>query len=147
MSSWVERPTTPSSFLDPADQLDFEIRLTWARRTPASEKQSVPLGPYAIGPHFFDSWNATDGIERQKVLDVIVEILTGRVHDIAGRETHQLRSSAGGNSAFVAGPDGATCWRVSLQTSTPQARRLHYWQRADGAVELASVRRHDDFRP
>jgi len=29
---------------------------------------------------------------------------------------------------------------------TPSARRLHYWQCADGLIELASVRPHDDYR-
>ena len=134
-------------FLEPADQLDFEVRLAWARRTPASEKSELTLQTYEVGKHFFESWDAVDGIDRQKVVDVLVEVLTGRVHGIAGRETHQLRTSEGGGSPFVSRPDGATCWRVALQVNTPQARRLHYWMRTDGSVELSSVRQHDDVRP
>ena len=107
----------------------------------------MPLARYDVGPHFFESWESTEGIDRQKVVEVVVDILTGRVHQLAGRETHQLRRSDGGNAAYVTRPDGSTCWRVALQVNAPQARRLHYWQRADGSVELSSVRQHDDFRP
>jgi hypothetical protein len=134
-------------FLDPAEQLDFEVRLAWARRVLPAEKGVLPLGRYVLGPGFLESWGCTDGIDRQKVVDVIVEILTGRVHELPGRETHQLRTSEAGNAPFVTRADGATCWRVSLQVNTPQARRLHYWQGADGTVELSSVRNHDDVRP
>ncbi len=134
-------------FGDPREQLEFDVRLTWARRVPAAEKVALPLARYEVGPRFFESWQSTEGIDRQKVVEVVVEILTGRVHQLAGRETHQLRRSDGGNAAYVTRPDGSTCWRVALQVNAPQARRLHYWQRADGSVELSSVRQHDDFRP
>ena len=134
-------------FLDPAEQLDFDIRLAWARRTPPAEKPALRLGRYVLGPQFLDSLEAVDGVDRQKVVDVIVEILTGRVHDLRGRESHQLRTSESGNADFVTRPDGATCWRVALQVKAPQARRLHYWQLSNGLVELSSVRQHDDYRP
>jgi hypothetical protein len=78
---------------------------------------------------------------------VIGEILTGRVHDLAGRGTQQLRTSEAGSAPFMTRPDSATCWRVSLQANTRRARRLHYWHLTDGAVELSSVRNHDDLRP
>jgi len=58
------------------------------------------------------------------------------VHEIAGRELHQLRTGTGGNDPVRVRPDGATCWRVSLQVKTPPARRLHYWMLNDGSIEL-----------
>lgn len=133
-------------FMDADEQLDFEVRLAWARRTLPGEKGDFPVRPYLLGENFLSSWAEVD-IDRQKVVDVIVDIVTGRVHDVAGRETHQLRESEAGNAPFVRRGDGATCWRVALQVRTPQARRLHYWQLNDGSVELSSVRLHDDFRP
>lgn len=134
-------------FTDADEQLEFEVQLAWARRTSPGEKRDFPIRPYVLGEQFLPSLAEVDGIDRHKVVDVIVDIVTGRVHDFAGRETHQLRESEAGNSPFVRRDDGANCWRVALQTKTPQARRLHYWQLNDGSVELSSVRLHDDFRP
>lgn len=136
-----------SLFADPLEQLDFEIRLAWARRIPAAEKRARPLAIYHVGPDFLSSLAEINGVDRTKVVDVIVEVLTGLVHELSGRDSHQLRTDTGGNSSFVHRPDGATCWRVALQQQTPQARRLHYWQMSDKSVELSSVRNHDDFRP
>ena len=134
-------------FADPLEQLDFEIRLAWARRIPAAEKRVRPLANYHVGKEFLSSLAEVDGLDRTKVVDVIVEVLTGLVHDLPGRDSHQLRTDTGGNSPPVYRPDGATCWRVALQQQTPQARRLHFWQLPNKSVELSSVRNHDDFRP
>jgi len=79
------------------------------------------------------------------VVEVIVHVLTGRDADLASRELHQLRSGPGGDDPPRTRAGGETCWRVSLQVKTPQARRLHYWQCQDGSIELSSIRRHDDF--
>ena len=133
-------------FSDPIRQLAFEIDLAWARRVPAEQKQDLPLAPWAVGPDFFASWAEVEGVSRSKVVDVIVEVLTGRVYDLAGLEAHQMRSGMGGDDPPRVREDGATCWRVSLQVKTPSARRLHYWLLNDGGIELSSVRLHDDMR-
>jgi hypothetical protein len=133
-------------FSDERAQLDFEIHLAWARRIPAGEKARRPLARYRLGEEFLASLSSVEGVERSKVIDVIVEVLTGIVHEQAGRDSHQLRVSGVGGSPYVTRPDGATCWRVALQQGTPAARRLHYWQLNDGGVELSAVRLHDDFR-
>jgi hypothetical protein len=134
-------------FADPEAQLEFEVYLMWARRTSRDEKMDLPLKRYALGRDFLSSWQRAEGIDRRKVIEVMVDVLTGRVHAANGRQSHQLRSGDGANDAFVSRPDGATCWRVSLQSKTPQARRLHYWALSDGSVEFSSVRLHDDVRP
>ena len=134
-------------FEDPVDQLDFEIRLAWARLTSASEKKSLPLKRWTYGPEFLDTLREVEGVSRNKVVEVIVHVLTGRDTDLASRELHQLRSGLGAEDASVRRARGELCWRVSLQSNTPAARRLHYWSGADGSVELSSVRVHDDFRP
>lgn len=139
--------TDRAAFVDPEQQLDYELRLAWARRIPASEKKALPLVDYILGPEFLETLNNVQGIDRGKVTDVLVDVLTGRVHQLHSRATHQLRTGTGGSDPFVARSDGATCWRVSLQHKTPQARRLHYWQLNDGTIELSSIRLHDDFRP
>ncbi len=135
-----------SLFADPEEQLRFEVQLAWARRIPAAEKAARPLGRYSLGPDFLQTLASAEGVDRSKVIDVIVEIVTGLVVDLPGRELHQLRDGTGGDNAARVRPDGATCWRVSLQVKTPSARRLHFWMLNDGTVELSSVRLHDDFR-
>ena len=134
-------------FSDPIRQLSFEIDLAWARRVPAEQKDDLPLAAWTVGPNFFASWADVEGVSRAKVVEVIVEVLTGRVYELAGREAHQLRTGMGGDDPPRSREDGATCWRVSLQVQTPSARRLHYWHLNDGRIELASIRLHDDMRP
>lgn len=134
-------------FSDPITQLAFEVDLAWARRVPAEQKDALPLAHWTVGPDFFASWSAVEGVARSKVVDVIVEVLTGRVYELAGLEAHQLRSGMGGDDPPRVREDGATCWRVSLQVKTPSARRLHYWLLNDGGIELSSVRLHDDMNP
>lgn len=134
-------------FVDPADQLDFEIRLAWARMTSPSEKKSLPLKRWTYGPEFLHTLREVEGVSRNKVVRVIVHVLTGRDTELASRELHQLRSGLGADDPSVRRARGELCWRVSLQSNTPAARRLHYWSGADGTIELSSVRVHDDFRP
>ena len=134
-------------FADEADQLDFEVRLAWARMTQPSEKAALPLKRWSYGDQFFDTLRSVQGVARSKVVRVVVHILTGRDTELASRELHQLRTGTGGDDAPVVRAGGETCWRVSLQTRTPAARRLHYWMCTDGSIELSSIRVHDDFRP
>lgn len=129
------------------EQLNFEIQVAWAQMVPASEKKDLPLKAWSYGPRFFETWRQVEGISREKVVKVLVDVLTGRAADLMSRELHQLRSGKGGNDAPMTRNGGEVCWRVSLQTNTPSARRLHYWACADGSIELSSIRLHDDFAP
>jgi hypothetical protein len=105
------------------------------------------MRPWALGPDFLPSLSNVGGVARQKVVDVIVDIVTGRACASAGRGLHRFRSSDGAASAIRSRADGATCWRIALQKKTPAARRLHYWVTPGGQIELADVRLHDDTRP
>lgn len=134
-------------FEDPAEQLEFEIRLAWARMTLPSEKKELPLKQWTFGSDFLMTLNDVEGVSRDKIVEVIVHVLTGRDAELHSRELHPLRSGLGGNNAKVVRDRGEICWRVSLQSNAPAARRLHYWSGADGSVELSSVRVHDDYRP
>lgn len=134
-------------FLDREEQLSSEVRLAWARRVLPGEKKDLPLARFLVGPDFFSSWEKIEGISREKVIDVLVQVLTGRDQLMASRALHQLRSGPGGSDAPVSRTDGSTCWRVALQQNTPQARRLHYWRMNDLRIEFSSIRLHDDLRP
>jgi len=129
------------------DQLDFEIRLAWARTTLPSEKKSLPLKTWTYNAQFFDTLRDVQGLPREKLVEVLVQVLTGRDAELASRGRHVLRTGKGGDDPDVVRDRGEHCWRVSLQTKTPSARRLHYWTCADGSIELSSIRLHDDFRP
>ncbi|WP_346534337.1 hypothetical protein [Micromonospora sp. DPT] len=132
-------------FLDPEDQFRYEVTGEWAQRIPAAEKAAKPLATYVLTPGFLDSVEQLEGISRAKVVAVVVEVLTGQVQHIAGRDVHQLRSGSVG-SPYVRRADGATCWRVALQRESAAARRLHYWRTQDG-YEFSRVVLHDDYRP
>ncbi|MFD6165423.1 hypothetical protein ACFWFR_09560 [Oerskovia sp. NPDC060287] len=139
-------PDDGAVFLDPVEQFRFEVQLAWVRRVPAAEKASKPLAPYTLGDRFLPSLTAIEGVSRAKVVDVVVEVLTGDAEHIAGRELHPLRVNEGGSSPALVREDGATCWRASLQSKRASARRLHYWKRGEH-IELSRVVLHDDVEP
>ncbi|MFZ5851184.1 MAG: hypothetical protein ACOYY2_07315 [Actinomycetota bacterium] len=134
------------AFADPEEQFRHEVYLAWARRIPKGEKASRPLPAYALGPRFLSSLQETGGVDRAKVVQVVVEVLTGLAAELDGRCLHPLRQGAGGDERPVTREDGAVCWRVALQRESPAARRLHFWRRG-GEVELSRVVLHDDTDP
>lgn len=134
-------------FLDDAEQMRHDVYLAWARRVPAAEKDRRPLPHYEFGPEFLGSVDSINGVSRSKIVDVIVEVVTGLAHEVSGRELHPLRTSRNGDAPAVRREDGATCWRAALQVNTPQARRIHYWKLPNGGVELSRVVPHDNFTP
>jgi hypothetical protein len=134
-------------FLDDRAQLDFDLYVAWVHTTVAAEKEQRPLARYSYGPDFFTTLHSVEGVSRSKVVEVMVQVLTGRHTELASRELHQLRTGSGGDDPPVTREGGETCWRVALQTKTPSARRLHYWACNDGSIEFSSVRLHDDIKP
>ncbi|MGH8826178.1 MAG: hypothetical protein ACRDVZ_01005, partial [Jiangellaceae bacterium] len=135
-------------FADPEQAFRYAVLTSWATRTPVGEQDARPLPAYSLGPDFLESVRQTPGISLEKVADVVVEVVTGRAHEIAGRDLHQLRESPAPTAPYVRrSADDATCWRAALQVNTPQARRLHYWIVPGGRVEVSRVALHDDFRP
>ncbi|MEH0934047.1 hypothetical protein [Micromonospora psammae] len=143
----ADRPATVEAplFLDPEEQFRYEVTCEWAQRVPAAEKAAKPLATYVLAPGFLDSIEQLEGISRAKIIAVVVEVLTGQVQHIAGRDLHQLRTGRAG-SPYVRRADGATCWRVALQRDSAAARRLHYWRTQDG-YEFSRVVLHDDYHP
>lgn len=128
-------------FDDPAEQLRHDVYMAWLRRTPPAERPQWPLREWTIGERFLTSLELLEGISRAKVLDVLVEVITDRVKDIAGRDLHPLRDGRAG-AQRVRG--GAQAWRCALQVRTPSARRLHFWVLPGNRVELDQVGVHDD---
>jgi len=136
------------AFLDAEQQWRHEVYLAWVDRIPATDKavRALPAG-WRVGPQFLDSLDDLEGVSREKVAAVVVEVLTGLAKDLPGRDLHRLRTGEGGNAPVATREDGATCWRAALQRETASARRLHYWEIPGGAVELSRVVAHDDTTP
>lgn len=133
-------------FADPVEQFRFEVHVEWARRIAPGQKAERPLVDYAIGPDFLQSLHDTPSVDRQKVVAVVVEVLTGLAANLDSRDVHALRVNDAGGSKPLRRADGSTCMRVSLQSGTPSARRLHYWS-LGSRVELSRVVLHDDMTP
>jgi hypothetical protein len=133
------------SFADPEQGFRFLVERAWATRIPAAEQPNCPLGGYTMGPGFLRSLDSLHGLGADRVADVVMEVITGKASQSAGRELHQLRTDDAGGSPQRVREDGARAWRVSLQSNTPAARRLHYWVLPDGSIEFAKVGVHDDM--
>jgi hypothetical protein len=134
-------------FADPERQLRWEIYAAWVQRYGPAEKEGAPLpadSDYDIGAGFIATLEALQGVDRGKVIDVIVEVLTGDAASQSGRKVHQLRESSGGGTKTRRRPeDGAIGWRAAIQRGSPAARALHYWKKGD-RIELDQVGVHDD---
>ena len=129
-------------FNDPADQMRHEVWLQYLARIPDSQRAELPLAQYRFGPKFLESLDELEGVARDKVVGVLVEVLTGLVRSVHGRQLHQWRVGPVGPQETRA--DGGAAWRCSLQVNTASARRLKYWQLPGGVVEFDSVGVHDD---
>jgi hypothetical protein len=102
----------------------------------------MPLTSYGFADGFLDSVQDLQGIDRSKIIAVAVEILTGLAESLPGRDMHRLREGLPG-TPFIDHPELGTAWRVSLQTRTASARRLHFWRGNNGRITFATVGLHD----
>ncbi|MGB8020414.1 MAG: hypothetical protein WCF04_04235 [Candidatus Nanopelagicales bacterium] len=132
-------------FTDPEEQFRAEMLWEWTRRIQPSEKAARPLRHVSFGESFLESVAHLQGIDRSKIVAVLVEVATGLDVELPGRELHPLRTSEAGDSPQRRRADGACAWRVSLQARSAGARRLHYWRLPDGSIEFTSVHHHDQM--
>lgn len=129
---------------DGVAQFRHEIEVAWGRIYHGADAGDWPLRTFSLGEDFLDELEALEGIERSKVVEVCVDVITGRAMTMPSREHHALRTGEGGDDRQRRRfSDGAVAYRVSLQINTPSARRLHYWLTPDNSVELANVGTHD----
>ncbi len=126
-----------------------EIYLAWLDRVEPEDRVHWPLPPrYGLGERFVASFEALDDTSRSKALKACADVLTGLAREVRARRAHPLREGNGAEDAdVVRSSDGARCMRVAIEQNVPSARRLHYWQRSDGTVELSRIVLHDDMEP
>jgi hypothetical protein len=134
-------------FADLEEGFRYLVMTQWAIRFPGSQQKEWPLKAFTLGSKFLESLENLQGISKEKIADVVVEIATGIASELAGREVHRLREGAAGDARHVTREDGAVCWRASLQVGTSSARRIHYWILPGGTIEFSRVTVHDDFLP
>ena len=130
-----------------ADGIRIEIERTWSNRTSPGEHARWPLREFSFGSDFIDSLDALDEIQLSKAVRACVDAITGRDREIPARERQPLPSGEGGADQYVVRTNGARCWRSSIEQDGPDARRLHYWELADGVIELSRVVHQEDTRP
>lgn len=129
------------------DWVRHEIYLAWVARVGSGERRDWPLLPYDCGEQFTPSLSALDDGQFDKAVRTALDVVTGRARSNASRRIHPLRTGTGGDDSDVVRKDGARCFRASIENGTPAARRLHYWQRTDGAIELSRIVTHDVVEP
>lgn len=134
----------PIVYSDPEEQLRHEIWLTWLTSTPQTDRDAQPLCDYDLGPDFLDSMNL-QLVSRGRILDIVVDVLTRRVHQIPARRSHPLRTADAGNAPQRTRPDGAAAWRCDLKTGKAGGPRLAWWQHPNGRIELGKASHHDDY--
>lgn len=76
-------------FFDPDQGFRHLVTAQWALRLPFNQQKETPLKEYILGPNFLESLDNLQGISREKVADVVVEIATGIANELAGREVHR----------------------------------------------------------
>ncbi|PQZ91575.1 hypothetical protein CQ018_13095 [Arthrobacter sp. MYb227] len=135
-------------FSTPELSLRHELYMEWVERIPSNEKAAYPWNEGAVifGPKFVDSFYAHGPVLRAKALKALIQLLTGQAERMKARDIHPKRIGAGGdNPQLVREDDGATCWRMSVESGVAAARRVHYWKHMDGNLELHELVAHDTF--
>jgi len=131
----------PRVFSDPEKQFRWEVEYEWLTGNP-EEERGESLNPYVLSEGFLDSMEADLLRGRSKIVQVVVDILSGHAWD--RRKTHQFIIP--GKSVFQKTlPEGAVPWRTYVKRGAPGAARLTWWQYPNGTIELVHVGHHDDL--
>ncbi|WP_264797061.1 hypothetical protein [Arthrobacter mangrovi] len=131
-------------FASQEEQFRHELYLAWVERVSAAEKSALWLQDFAVGPKLLTSFYVHSEEHRRKALKALVDLLVGRAAKVQGRQLHQLRIGEGGEDApIVRAEDGARCWRMSVESNAPAARRIHFWCIPGGGIELHELVPHE----
>lgn len=137
--------TVPAVYADAERQFRYEVEQLWLWTVSETERDEQPLHAYRLGRDWLTSMETIELVDRRKILDVTVEVLTGRAAASTARRLRRMRTSVAGDSGPRTRGDGATAWRCDLKQGTASAPRLMYWKLPDGTIELAKVAAHDDM--
>lgn len=127
------------------EMVRFAVFRAWRTRLSTGERRGETLPDYTLGPDFLPTVKQLHGLDQAKLVDVMVDVLTGRAAELDSRALHRLRTGPGGDDPYRERADGAKAYRVALERNSPSARRLHYWKLGE-VYEFARVVTHDDMR-
>lgn len=137
-------------FDDPCDQLEYEARNVYLHIVPPSQRAEYPWGKYLIDPDFLVDIedHVPEHISRYSVVRAVCDVICGLWTDVGSYHARQLTLKDKGcdRENVMTRPDGAVAWRLNMQNNTPGARRLMFWQRPDGIIEIARLAHHDDVQ-
>ncbi|MBT1161834.1 hypothetical protein [Bifidobacterium sp. SO1] len=122
---------------DPAQWLDLQLRVAWARMIPPADKPNRPLpAEWSYSPAFPVAVASSPC--RGQLVDECARILTGL------DDSHALRDGPAG-SPVTLGEWGRPVWRAYAQSNTPNAWRIHYTRDASASIRFLSAGGHDDL--
>jgi hypothetical protein len=134
----------PTVYADPEQQFRYEVDQCWLRMIAEPDRPGQPLVPFTLGPDWLASLHTTELVDRRKIVEVTVEVLTGLAATIPGRQVHRMRArDARGGSPLIRA-DQAVAMRCHLKNQTSAAPRLMWWKLPDQSIELARIAPHDD---
>lgn len=139
-----EPTLTTRLFADDADQLRHDLQQTWLRQVPECDRSANCLRGYRLGDRFLDGLKTVTA-PRDRVLTVLVDVLTRRAYSMPARAVHPHGTHRGGPQ--LTRDDGGRAYRATVKDGTPGAPRLLWWELVDGTVELAWAGHHDDPMP
>ncbi|MEV8334286.1 hypothetical protein [Streptomyces niveus] len=134
---------TQAVYADPEQQFRYEVEQCWLRRVPEANRANHPLIPYTVGLHFLRSAQETELVDRRKIVEVTVEILTGIAATNPARQVHRMRAREEGPKPRIRS-DQAIAMRCHLKNDTAGAPRLMWWKLPDQSIELGRIAHHDD---
>jgi hypothetical protein len=130
---------------DSACQFHYEVEQHWLWHTPEPVRAAQPLADYRLGRDWIASLDSIELVERNQVLQVVVEVLSGTATANSSRRVRSMRTSAvGGAPTLVRSRDGAVAMRCNIKNGSPGAPRLMWWKLPDGLLELGKVAVHND---
>ncbi|MGD9486060.1 hypothetical protein WDH52_22910 [Streptomyces sp. TRM70308] len=140
------QPEPTAVYADPERQFRHEVEQRWLTAVPETEREERPLAAYRLGRDWLASLEAIELVDRSKILDVVVEVLTGRIVDNTARRVRRMRAGDGGGSGPRVRDDGAVAWRCDIKQRAASAPRLMWWRLPGNAIELGRVAAHDDIQ-
>jgi hypothetical protein len=141
----MSEPLPPTVYTDPERQFRWEVEQHWLTTVSEHDRAQWPLAPYLIGRDWLVSLQKLELAGRRKVLDVVVEVLSGRVVDNSARRLRRLRSADQGGAGPRIRQDGAVGWRCNIKYNSASAPQMMWWKLPDNTIELGRVAAHDDM--
>lgn len=139
------RLSVPVVYADPEAQFRFEVHLSYLGRVEEASRDQFPWPErFRISEGFLESVARlvdAGGITREKIVEVCADVLCGRAYSMPSRAVKPWTDGTHGPQ--LRRDDGASAFRVRLQSQTAAARRLRFWLLANGEIELDTVGVHD----